>query len=123
MSLSPFPPEGIVRWDFRKPPFEIHSLYSHEPFFVGIPKRSGLFIVQHEGVFIRPSRGGKGEFPAVNFAAVHSHQVRQRSVPGSNRFFTQAGVGNLMKLEFRNGIGACLRTVRDADDPGVFIKG
>ena len=96
MFFVPFLPTGVVGRQFRQPSFEINSLYAHQAFFVGVPERVGLSVVENKSSFIGPSRRNQGQGFPVNFTAVHSRQVHQRSVGGCNLFISDAAVGNLM---------------------------
>jgi len=95
----PIPPAGVVRRQFRKPSFEINALDAHQTFCVRVPQRARLPVVKNKGSLIGPSGRNQSQGFAVNFAAVHSRQIHQRSVSGRNWFIPEAAVGNLMPIQ------------------------
>jgi len=83
--FNPFVKFRILRFQHGQTPFEKLSLDAHQTVPLRIPERAGFLIIEHERPLVGPSRGGQGEYLAVDFAAVHSRQVNQRSVAGDNR--------------------------------------
>jgi hypothetical protein len=65
---------GILRRHLQKPLFKIGSLGPHEPLSIGVPKSSRLFVIQDEGVFMRPAGRCQGQLPSVQFAGVNQPQ-------------------------------------------------
>ena len=96
----PFIPLGVFRVQFRQPPSEIMALNAFQALFIRIPEGVGLFVVEHEGIVIGPSGRGQSQDPAVDFAAVHSRQVGQRSVAHGNRGVADDGIGDFVPGEF-----------------------
>jgi hypothetical protein len=105
MLFLPILPAGVVRGQFRKPPFEINALNAHQPFCIRVPERIGLSVVENKSSLIGPSGGNQGQRPVVDFAAVHSRQVHQRSVCSRNFFVPDAAVGDLMPVKPWDRIG------------------
>lgn len=75
------------------------ALNALQALFIWIPEGVGLFVVEHKGVVVGPSGRSKGQNPVVDFAAVHSRQVGQRSVPHDNRGVADDGIGDFMPGE------------------------
>ncbi len=119
MSFFPVLPLGIFRWNFREPSFEIFSLNTHQPFSIGVPERSGFFVIQYKRTLIGPAGRGQRQLSTVYFAAVHSRQISKGSISYRNCFRPYPGVGNLMVSELGYSIGPCLGAVCDSDNPGV----
>ncbi len=120
MLVLPILPAGVVGIQFWQPSFEIDALDAHQTFFVGVPERVGLSVVENKSSFIGPSRRNQGQGFSVNFTAVHSRQVHQRSVGGRNFFISDAAVGDLMPPELFHRIGIGLLAVGYPDDPQRF---
>ena len=99
MFFLPILPTGVVGRQFRQPPFEVNALDTHQSFFVWVPQRVGLPVVENKSSLIGPSGRDQSQGLAVNFAAVHSRQIHQRSVGGRNLFIPDAAVGNLMPIQ------------------------
>ena len=95
----PILPGDVVRRQLRQPSFKIHSLDAHQAFCVRVPQRAGLPVVENKSSLIGPSGRDQSQGLAVNFAAVHSRQIHQRSVGGRNLFIPDAAVGNLMPIQ------------------------
>lgn len=90
---------------------------SAKAFSLRIPKAFGFLVIQHKGVFVGPAGRGEGKGVAVECAAVHSRQVNQRSVAGSDRFSCNRGIGDLVSPETFYRVGVCLSLNRNPDDP------
>ena len=95
----PVLPAGVVRSQFWKPSLKINALDAHQAFCVRVPQRAGLPVVENKSSLIGPSGRNQGQGFAVDFAAVHSRQIHQRSVSGRNLFIPDAAVGNLMPIQ------------------------
>ena len=117
MLFLPILPAGVVGMQFWQPSFEIDALDAHQTFFVGVPERVGLSVVENKSSFIGPSRRNQGKGFSVNFTAVHSRQVHQRSVGGRNLFISDTAVGDLMPPQPWDRIGTGFLSIRYPDDP------
>ena len=117
MLFLPILPARIVGRQFRQPAFEINPLDAHQTFFVWVPQRVGLSVVENKSPPIGPSGRNQGQGFSVNFAAVHSRQVHQRSVGGRNLFISDTAVGDLMPPQPWDRIGTGFLSIRYPDDP------
>ena len=102
MLFCPFVPPCIVRIDQRQDLVEVLAGDAVEPVAVRVPHAHRFPVIENEGVLVGPPRGGQGQFPAVQRAAVHSRQVNQRSVGCRYRLISDTAVGNLMTIESRH---------------------
>jgi len=116
----PILPAGVIGFKLRQPTLEIHSLDAHQPFFVRVPERVGLPVVENKGSVIGPSRGNQGKGFPVNFTAVHSRQVNQGSVGSRDWLIANAAVGDLMPPEPFHRIRVGFLAIRDPDNPQRF---
>ena len=120
MLFLPILPAGVLRCKLRQPSLEIDALDTHQTFLVWVPQRIGLSVVENKSSLIGPSGRNQGQGFAVNFAAVHSRQVHQRSVCGRNLFAPDAAVGNLMPMQPGDRIGIGFLSIGYSDDPQRF---
>ena len=95
----PFPPAGVIGSQFGQFSFEIHALNTQKSVFIRIPQGSGFTVVKNKCPFVGPARWNQGQGAAVDFAAVHSRQVNQRSVSCRYRLISDTAVGNFMAIE------------------------
>ena len=72
MLFLPFIPAGVFKIQHRQAPIEINTLNTSEALFVGIPQRTGFFIIQDKGTVVSPTRRHQRNVAAVYLAAVHS---------------------------------------------------
>ena len=120
MLFLPILPAGVVGIQYWQPSFVIDSLDAHQTFLIGVPKRVGLSVVKNKSSVISPSRRNQGQGFPVNFTAVHSRQVHQRSVGRRNFFIADAAVGNLMPPEPFHRISVGFLAIGNPDNPQRF---
>ena len=114
--FGPFGPLRIFRFQLGQPSFEEHTLDSHQSLFFRVPECFGLLVIKHEGPFVSPSRRCDREPFPVNFAAVHSRQIDQRSVAGDDGFRSKKGVGRFVVTQFVDRIGMRVTISGHTDD-------
>lgn len=107
MSLEPGTPRRVHMGNLPKPFAQMPALDGLKAFSVRIPETTALLVIENKGIFIGPPRGCQGQGFSVQFSAVHSRQVRQRSVGCRHRRTADFRVENLVthKLLHRHGLG------------------
>ncbi len=120
MLFLPILPAGVIGIQFSQPSFVIDSLDAHQTFLIGVPERVGLSIVENKSSVIGPSRRNQGKGFPINFTAVHSRQVHQRSVGSHNLLIADATVGDLMPPEPFHRIRVGFLAIGDPDNPQRF---
>ena len=71
MLFLPFSPAGVFKFQHRQIPVEIETLDAPQAIFMGIPQRTGFFIIQNKGTVVSPTRRHKSNVASIYLAAVH----------------------------------------------------
>ena len=119
MCVPPFRPACIGGLDFRQPTVEVDPLNAFQTSFIRVPESPSLPIDQNEGSLVGPSRRGDRKDLAIDFAAVHSRQVHQRSVGGEDSPGSQKGIGGFVVAQLLHCIAMGFPVAGDTDNPQV----
>jgi len=95
--------------DFVEALAQVPALNGLQVFPIWIPEAPALLIIKDKGVFVSPPRRSQGQGFSIQFSAVHSRQIYQRSIGCRHRSPSDFSVENLMahKPLHRYGFG-CL---------------
>ena len=95
---TPLLPARVICGELGQPSFEVDALDPHQPVLIGIPQRVGFPVIEHKRSLVSPAGRYQRQRPAVDFAAVHSRQINQRSVGGRNRLISKMTVGDFVPI-------------------------